>query len=421
MEEERRNERSDAGASCGTEINECSRKKENIAPADTMTICALLSLSSSQGSSVVTSSTVNKKLVRQKQREDRINGKLTTLRFENITAYRNGAPDFIVPHVLHCIIGSRSQFDARSGKTRQILPILTTDCCQTFATLSAVLLSSHGRAEVLRKSCNTSTVNYLLYISAWLHQLTRTSWPKRGTRPSVSDLNTCLLLQYYFPSKVEPDKFQILFYNQSSKALELLHQLCVLPSSAKRQRQTSSETNWSPLVLCSNPLCGYVVVSGDYTVSIFSVEHHHLDPEKDCYSKAWTLYICDSHGTQPWSLGKASICGVTFGIPTSALVSEDVISVDAGIQHFSTILFTLLEEHRTAVPRRDERIPYMTWTPITRRRSQFLSGEDIKRIIQEHWLPKTLRQPSVTYQANLLEFNLLPCFWGLKMEKVGDS
>lgn len=350
-----------------------------------------------------------------------MNAKLTSLRFENITAFRNGASDFIVPHILHCIIGSKSQFDARAGKTRQILPAATTDCCQTFATLSAVLLSSHGRAEVLRKSCNTSTVNYLLYISAWLHQLTRTSWPKRGSRPTVSDLNTCLLLEHYFPSKVEADKFQILFYSQSLKALELLHQLCVIPPSSKRSRHTISEASSLTTEVNRNPVCGYVVVSGDYTVSIFSVEHHHLDPKKDCYSKAWTLYICDSHGTQPWSKGKASICGVTFGIPTGVLLAEDVVSVDAGIQHFSTILFTLLEEHRIAVPRLDERIPYMTWTPITRRRSQFLSGEDIKRIIQEHWLPKALRQPAVSYQANLHQFSLLPCFWGLEPDKGNES
>lgn len=359
------------------------------------------------------SQTSSRKKEREKERQNRLRGKLTSLRFENIVTMRSGVPDFIIPGVLHSVLGSKSQFDARTGRLKNIMPELTVDCCQTFATLSAVLLSSLGRAEMFCNSCNTSTINYLLYISAWLHQLTRTSWPKRGDRPSVSDLNTCLLLHQYFPSKLQADKFLIFFYNQGEQVIELLHEIC---SSRKRPRETDGRPSCSSVTPADNPVCGYIVVSGDYTVSIFSVEHQHLDPKKDCYSKAWSFYICDSHGTQPWSQDKASVCGVTFGIPSGVLHADDIIPVEKGIEYFANMLFTLLEEHRTVVPRGDS-IPYMTWTPITRRRSQFFSGDDLKHVIENHWLPKTLAQPAVAHQAKIHKFNLLPCFWGLQPPK----
>eukprot|EP00796_Vickermania_ingenoplastis_P005475 gene5475-3949_t len=354
---------------------------------------SLETASPAQAVTMVTSqSTFSRKAARDKEREERLHGKLTDLTFDTISCSRDGHPDFVVPGVLHNILGSKSQFDARTGRMKDILPALTIDCCQTFATLSAVLLSSLGRAEVLLGCCNTSTVNYLLYISAWLHQLTKTSWPKRGTRPSVSDLNACLQLNNFFPSKVEAEKFHIIFYNQSEKVVELLRQICMPPQKRQRDSPSSAQPG--------NPVCGYVVVSGDYTVSIFGVTHQILEEKKAGYSKAWNLYICDSHGTQPWSRGKASISGISFGIPCEegGLPAESVLNVEDGLHYFSTILFTLLEEHRTAVPRPDY-VPYMTWTPLTRRRSLFYSGEDLKKIIQEHWLPKTLSQPAVAKQV----------------------
>lgn len=362
------------------------------------------STSSAVEITLTTISPSSKKLARQKEREERINGKLTDLRFDSISCMRGGRPDFIIRDVLRCVLGSRSQFDARLGRMKNIMPPLTIDCCQTFATLSAVLLSSLGRAEMFWANCNVSTVNYLLYLSAWLHQLTRTSWPKCGLRPSVSDLKSCLFLNNYFPTKVEADKFLVVFYNQSEKILELLRQICT--SHAKRPREEGESSLQS--------VCGYVVVSGDYTVSIFSMDYHFMDKSSG-YSKAWSLFICDSHGTQPWSRGKASICGVTFGQPATANKEELVLSVDDGIRYFSTILFTLLEEHRTAVPRSDA-IPYMTWTPLSRRRSQFYSSDDLKRVMVEHWLPKVLAQTEVSRQIKINNFKLLPCFWGLNKD-----
>lgn len=357
----------------------------------------------------------SRKLARQKEREERIRARLTDLVFDNICCVREGKPDFILKGVLHCILGSKSQFDARVGRMKTILPSLTVDCCQTFATISAVLLSSLGRVDVLQRTCNISTVNYLLYISAWLHQLSKTSWPSKGIRPSVSDLNASLLLQTYFPSKVMPDKFEIVFYNQNTRIIELLRQMCA--SVAKRSRSEDGAVEKT-----EDPVCGYVIVSGDYTVSIFCVDHLLVVDKKSpsLYSKAWTLYICDSHGTQPWSKGKASICGVTLGVPATDSVGaarshskEDVVSMEDGLHHFSTILFTLLEEHRTSVPRPDS-IPYMTWTPISRRRSHFCSDVELKRIIQTYWLPKLLGQSGISREAKNHGFTLLPCFWGLE-------
>lgn len=353
-------------------------------------------LSSSQSQS-------EKQIARQKEREERITGKLTHLRFDAISCIRDGHPDFLIEGVIHCILGSRSQFDARRGKMKNLMPPLTVDCCQTFSTLSAVLLSSLGRTEMLWSCCNISTVNYLLYLSAWLHQLTRTSWPKRGYRPSVSDLKVCLFLNEYFPTKVEAEKFRVIFYNQSSVVTELLYQICM--SSTKRVRDSD----------LLNPVCGYVVVSGDYTVSIFCTDHQHMEPDSG-YSKAWSLFICDSHGTQPWSRSKASICGVTFGVLSGVVRAEKtLLTVEDGIKYFSTILFTLLETHRAAVPRPDN-MPYMTWTPLTRRRSQFYTGDDIKKVMVDHWLPKVLGQEEVARQIEKNKFDLLPCFWGLERE-----
>lgn len=349
-----------------------------------------------------------KKIDRKLEREKRLKGKLTTIKFFDITAFRNNCPDFIVEGVLHCLLGSKSQFDARMGRTKSILPILTVDCCQTFSTLSAVLLSSIGREEVLRTLWNVSTVNYLLYISAWLHQLTRTSWPNRGPRPSVSDLNTCLMLERFFPSRVEASEFEVIFYNQKEKVMELLQRMCIAPPT-KCSREESENRK------IKNPVCGYVIVSGDYTVSVFRVDHQHLGHSHSCYAKAWSLYICDSHGTQPWSREKASVCGVTFGTPSNNGNKEGYVSVDDGFNYFALILCTLLEEHRKTGPRLDS-IPYMTWTPITRRRSQFLSGEELKRVMEENWLPKVLSQPAVVQESKEQRFSLYPCFLTVEKE-----
>lgn len=345
-------------------------------------------------------------------------GKLTDLTFADISCLRNGRCDFIKQNVLVCIQGSKSQFDARMGRMKDILPPLTCDCCQTFATLSAILLSSLGFAAMLAECCTRSTVNYLLYLSAWMHQLTVPCWPQRRERPTIGDLNACLHLYDFFPSKMKADEFEVVFYNQGMKAIQLLHAMC-----ATRKRSRASDGVY--------PVYGYVIVSGDYTVSIFAVEHDIARNAKSRYKEAWTFYICDSHGTQPWSEGKASVSGLTFGHPStnvdgdradgedstsnhsgSSVSANAVVTVEDGIHYFSTILFTLLEEHRKGAQRTSQ-VPYMTWTPLRRQRPLAFTAQEMKNIIDTHWIPKVLANPTVKAEARKFSFVPLPCFWGI--------
>ncbi|KAK7198403.1 hypothetical protein NESM_000800000 [Novymonas esmeraldas] len=298
-----------------------------------------------------------------------------------------------------------------------ILPPLTCDCCQTFSTLSAVLLSSLGFAAMLGECCSLSTVNYLLYISAWMHQLTLPCWPQKRVRPTIGDLNTSLHLRDYFPSKANADEFEVVFYNQASRAVELLHTMCT-----PRKRARSADGVY--------PVYGYVIVSGDYTVSIFAVEHDIAKGSRSRYREAWSLYICDSHGTQPWSDDKASISGLTFGHRSQSVDDAEeeegsgsgsgsgsggaaaTVSVEDGIHYFSTILFTLLEEHRKGAQRTNQ-TPYMTWTPLRRRRALAYTAQELKKIIDGHWIPKVLSNPTVQAEARKFGFKPLECFWGI--------
>lgn len=353
----------------------------------------------------------SRRLARQRERQERMLAKLTDLTFSDISCARaDGTLDFVKQNLLVCIRGSKSQFDARIGRMKSILPPLTGDCCQTFSTLAAVLLSSLGFAAMLIECCTVSTVNYLLYISAWMHQLTLPCWPQKRIRPTIDDLNTCLHLRDFFPSKVNAGEFEVVFYNQTAKAIELLHAMC-----ATRKRQRSSDAH--------HPVYGYVIVSGDYTVSIFSVDHDITPASSSRYLEAWSLYICDSHGTQPWSEGKASVSGITFGRPSpqqKGVASPEIVSVDDGIHYFSTILFTLLEEHRKSAVR-SHQIPYMTWTPLRRRRSLAYTAQELKSIIDHHWVPRVLSNKRV--QAEALKFNFTPleCFWGLGARRAGEE
>lgn len=370
----------------------------------------------------------SRRLQREQEREARLRGKLTDLAFTDISCVRDGKPDFIKRNVLVCIQGSKSQFDARLGRMKSILPPLTCDCCQTFSTISAVLLSSLGFAAMLSECCSLSTVNYLLYISAWMHQLTLRCWPQKRERPTIGDLNTCLHLRTYFPSKASADEFEIVFYNQGAKAIQLLHAMC-----ASRKRTRAGDGVY--------PVYGYVIVSGDYTVSIFAVEHDIAKNAKSRYREAWSFYICDSHGTQPWSAGKASISGLTFGhrtedvdadeegeandnnnngssISSSSGAATATVSVEDGIHYFSTILFTLLEEHRKGALR-TQQTPYMTWTPLRRRRALAYTAQELKKIIDSHWLPKVLSNPVVRAEAQKFSFSPLECFWGITSASDG--
>ncbi|KAG5492947.1 hypothetical protein JKF63_01527 [Porcisia hertigi] len=353
--------------------------------------------------------------LRERERQERLKGRLTDLTFADISCSRNGRPDFVKQNMLVCIKGSKSQFNARVGRMKNFLPPLTSDCCQTFSTLSAVLLSSLGFAALLSECCTLSTVNYLLYISAWMHQLTLPCWPQKRVRPTIGDLNACLHLRDFFPSKANADEFEVVFYNQAQRAIELLHAMC-----APRKRVRSGEG--------THPVYGYVIVSGDYTVSVFSVEHDIPRESRGRYREAWSFYICDSHGTQPWSEDKASLCGLTFGHRLNDVDHESTeeginnggnatsttaeVSVEDGIHYFSTILFTLLEEHRKGAQRTNQ-IPYMTWTPLRRRRSLAYTAQELKRIIDKHWIPKVLSNSTVQAEAKRFSFEPLECFWAI--------
>ncbi|GET93052.1 hypothetical protein, conserved [Leishmania tarentolae] len=357
----------------------------------------------------------SRRLFRERERQERLSGRLTDLTFADISCTRNGKLDFVKQNVVVCIKGSKSQFNARIGRMKNILPPLTCDCCQTFSTLSAVLLSSLGFAAMLSECCSLSTVNYLLYISAWMHQLTLPCWPQKRVRPTIGDLNACLYLREFFPSKANADEFEVVFYNQAHKAVDLLHAMCT-----PRKRARSSDG--------AHPVYGYVIVSGDYTVSVFSVEHDIAKGSSSRYRKAWSFYICDSHGTQPWSEEKASVCGLTFGHRShdvdDAKVEQEPsngssagsttvdLSVEDGIHYFSTILFTLLEEHRRGVQRTSQ-VPYMTWTPLRRRRSLAYTAHELKRIIDNHWIPKVMSNSLVQAEAKKFSFKPLECFWGI--------
>ncbi|CCW69005.1 unnamed protein product [Phytomonas sp. Hart1] len=349
--------------------------------------------------------------LRAQERLGRVQGRLTDLTYADLTRTRGGAVDFIRPNTLKSICGSISQFDGRAGPMRALLPPLTSDCCQTFSTLSAVLLSSLGTGVMLTECCTTSTVNYLLYISAWMHQLTSTSWPQKGLRPTLGDLNTSLYLRNFFPATICDGAFEVVFYNQPHKAMTLLRQMCTVGTDRKRQLGENRATAVS----------GYVIVSGDYTISIFSILHDGSSSLKSRYAKAWSFYICDSHGTQPWSLQKASICGLTFGIPSaeastsvsssSGSVPEDSISMEDGLHYFSTMLFVLLEQHRQQGVLSQAQVPYMTWTPIRRRRLLAYTADEIKAIIDNLWIPKVISAEAVKREARRYSFNPLECFW----------
>lgn len=337
---------------------------------------------------------------RELERQKRIEGKLTDLTFTDICCTRDGRQDFIKQRVLMCVCGSKSQFDARAGRMKKVLPPLTGDCCQTFATLAAVLLASLGFAVMMQECCSPSSVNYILYISAWMHQLSASSWPQKGVRPTIRDLNVCLRLQEYFPAKVRDDEFEVVFYNQAARAQDLVRKMC---SSSKRVRNADSKL----------PICGYVIVSGDYTVSIISVNHDIKGVDTSRYSHAWSFYICDSHGTQPWSQGKASISGITFGTPRDVSTAcDDIVTTEDGIHYFSTILFTLLEAHRHTGPRIST-VPYMTWTPVRRRRCLAYTARELKEIIDKHWIPKVLCSETIHKESVKYGFHPIPCFWGM--------
>jgi hypothetical protein len=171
----------------------------------------------------------------------------------------------------------------------------------------------------------------------------------------------------------------------------------------------------------SESLCGYVIVSGEYTVSVFSLLH---DSTK---VRCWNLYIADSHGTFPWSQGKASVTCLTLGsLETTSRTPQRVFSVEEGLGHYCKVLFALLEEHRalSATPQGQGVVPYMTWTPIYRS-GGFKTCEELTQRIDKEWIPLVVSHPRVAEEAKKFGRHPLRCFWGLRTsrrsERAGSS
>ncbi|EKG03319.1 hypothetical protein TCSYLVIO_005640 [Trypanosoma cruzi] len=350
------------------------------------------------------SNRMQRRALREQQRLHRIQGRLTDISLNDIATLRDGEYDFFIENTIVCIRGSCSQFDARDGRTK-LMPPLTHDCCQTFSTIAAVVLSSLGLAVTMQECSDVSTVNYLLYISAWLHQISAPVWPQRRARPTVGDLNAALRLREFFPSRVNEGEFEVLFYNQRDRAKELVDQLC---STSRGSRNADGSLS----------VCGYVIASGDYTVSIFSLAHDVKGRPNARYSEAWSLYICDSHGTQPWSGGKACLTGITVGVPKAgAEVSNGVVAKEEGLRYFAMILFALLEDHKRKTTSL-QHVPYMTWSPIRRQRATLYTAEELKGIIDDSWIPSLMKNNVIAREAKKYSFAPLKCFLGLSASKT---
>lgn len=248
-----------------------------------------------------------KELLRQKRRTARL---IDTTLAEMTTRLAGKEPTYFIDGGIICIRGSFSQFTQEKTK-RSLLPAMTHDCCQTFATLTAILMSSFGFVVNLQECWTLSTINYLLYLAAWCHQLTYPVWPHKKMRPKINDLNASLALKTFFPAKIEGDEFDVVFYDQAIKAQGLIAQLCtdVRGRAVKKEQQQQHSTKDA-----QHPVCGYVIVSGDYTVSVFCLHHDCENAKPSCdHEVAWTLYIADSHGTLPWAMSMASVSGLTLG------------------------------------------------------------------------------------------------------------
>lgn len=353
---------------------------------------------------------------RRKIREERRHAVLTDVTLEDLCVFEslNFPPKYRVPNAFHCVRGSFSQFlQAAPQQQRQLLPPLTHDCCQTFSTLAAVLFSSFGRVVMFQECWNVTSINYVVYVAAWLHQLTLPLRNQRS-RPTIRELNECLALPLYFPAQIDPAAFIVLFYNQGAEAQRLIRQLCTPQCSAG-----------------ASEVCGYVIVSGEYTVSVFCLQHDVAAENPRRFSAAWNLYIADSHGTLPWAQGRASVSSLCLGVPLKgpSIVSVDdgpvksttghVFDMDDGIHHFSCVLFSLLEDHRKLkkdVPTTS--VPYMTWTPIRRPQNCVHTCKELTNIINLHWIPHVFSNDVVRSSRDAFGGeHPRACFWGLSTHR----
>lgn len=344
--------------------------------------------------------------VKERQRSERRGGSLTDQSLEDLCVYTaiGTPPVYRVPNVVHYICGSFSQFETSASRTlsgRDLLPPMTSDCCQTFSAIAAVLLSSLGLVVLMEECWNISTVNYLVYIAAWLHQLTA---PLRlRSRPTVADLNSGLLFEQHFPAKIHAGAFVAVLYERS-RLEALVSELC------QPLRPEGGDVT-----------CGYIIVSGQYTVSIFSLAHNVKKSE----APAWSLYIADSHGTLPWARGKASVSSLALRgkneIDVDAQESLPLLLFDEGIRHFCDILCALLEDNRRLqrVEVAQHVTPYMTWTPIVRKGGTCVTAKELTSVIDNQWLPDVLRNPRVADErASFGHTHPIKCFWAQSAKVV---
>lgn len=343
--------------------------------------------------------------------------------------------DYFIPNVFRYVAGSTSQFNRTQSSD---LPPLSTDCCQSFASIVGVLWATLGTVSGIKQLWCKSGINYLLYLSSWLHQYSSAVWSQSGKpRPYISDINNTLHLAEYFAARLCPNEFEVVCYHQRERALNLLREICVSQAPDRDG--------------CVR--CGYVIVSGDYTFGVVSLRH-----DKTPFP-AWKLCLLDSHGSLPWSHECASITSMSVGVqggsakdtPTKPAMGRQadhatacqIFDAQEGIQHFSNVLFALLEHTRnhhpaTAAPscaRRKAssseavkafvveegseedasciaatcrsaapthtRIPYTTWTPLRVREGHACTMEELITTIDERFLPMLRTIPEISREMRL--------------------
>lgn len=171
-----------------------------------------------------------------------------------------------IPNKVIAAVGTISQFCTRAGPQ---LPPMASDSCETFSVFVAVMIASLRFAGNMRLFWNRVALNYFVYLSAWLHQLSSPMWSAAGkVRPTVADVDKCLGLSTIFPVKL--GSFIPVFYHERARVRQLLEKIC----EETRHGFVSSETT-------GGGVCGYVVVSGDYAFSVVALFHGEAPAKPD--------------------------------------------------------------------------------------------------------------------------------------------
>lgn len=369
-------------------------------------------------------------------RNERCRSRLTSETYETLfptSAKANpltrGKFDFKVEDIITVLVGKLSQFDSPRSHSGNLFPPTANDCCQTFSAVCAVLLGSCGTINNLKGLWKCSTVNYILYVSAWLHHVTSSVWGTTKQRPNVRDLGQLLHFEKIFPVAPRED-FEIIFYNEAPKIRSMVQALCT-PNKGKRGRSDDKPRS----------TCGYLIVSGDYTISIVCLRHDTKVDEND----AFALIMCDSHGSPLWSKGKASFLllnvmeGLHEGQNVKTPNGSAAYDIKTGCNYFCDILFAMLEDNRkenwnilqqsmasrsstsdrhcrTNVSSKPPPVPYMTWTAVQRVASVNLSPDELRQKIDKEWLPHCLTNATILAEKNKHfppDTFLRTCFMGM--------